>query len=481
MKRYRLKKAGSKVTFEDIRDNVLLVHAFKFEYLDKYDIVVDNEEKNYYFKSIIDTGKLSDDMTHCSWGSLVLPHLNGSWELLRCAIITPLKYQLGNVYKLFPADTMIFGSLHINKNDFTVIIGITAQDIDVELKEIFADNKYIHDTKYEHINKFKNEGIKNILNKIKNIGGNIVLFNYGVNENITEYFKNIAKKIGRDYDNDINLCLKEPRKGPKAIEENSKIDTSKLLDDLDGLDIYYTSYLKFVFNNKNCFTNGKLNYDKILDLLELFSINSNEEELLMDFPNKDKYELTAKEIYDNFDNSKRFIKSRAIYYTSLKNAQTYYVKLISEIMIISLRSVIDSVVASSSYKLTQCEDKNIHPTLCFRDKQNNIIDIKKSPIYENKQTKNLFIGRHLGGLSTFTEDMDFITAIQRYFEKSDNIDKKRSKIKDTTNKIKDKYCKNMEEKYELLLNRELDSFGLSNKNKEKLKSLFEVFQNDICK
>jgi len=105
----------------ELLQNVYLVHAFTPTILDSQtgpdimtidlvDTMLDNlsikeDGSGIFYLNFRD--KKINNLIHCSWGNLVYPHYNGSWEAPLFIMIFPLKYNLGNIYNISPFDTMI--------------------------------------------------------------------------------------------------------------------------------------------------------------------------------------------------------------------------------------------------------------------------------------------------------------------------------------------------------------------------------------
>ena len=474
---------------EKIKENVLLVHAFDFKNLEHFIIERDyflTGDNNYdFYSSVMKKRYARDTMIHCTWGDLVYPHFNGTWESRRCAIISPLKYQIGNVYKLFPNDTMLIGSMKLYKNDFVVILGIVQNDINVDIDEMFKNNKILMNSQetYQYIDKFKNTKSHKFLNEIKNAKGQLIFFKHGFSSNIIKYIKQLENKLGFNYTNSSDY------------RKNIRVNLTKELygEDLSGLDIAEFLFIKLkqlmnsklvtinekniedsVFNEKN---ESHSNYLNLIDYVPFeYTLKSN-------FDENNIYNLKAYEIRNKEDELIKIpnFKTYNPLLTSLENIRKYYVNEIPKIYNMTLRNAIDisikEIYKNNFYKNVECE-KYSQPNPCYIDENNKIINILETNFA--KENKTLFGERHFGmTINAIYPKMDLMNSLQLYFDVDDhNYKLFNNKFNDISSNSN--YCQEIMNKFENLMKRDPSIFELKKEIKNKLTDYFSIMHRDLC-
>lgn len=375
-------------------DKIMLVSVYFYDCNNETDIYFklnDDEFKKLYGESdvkpkelnVINTGKNS--MIHTTWGTVVTPHLNGTWIFANFAILSPLSLQGGRIYKINPNDTMILDHLTLDTKNSFVIYG-------------------------------KSLGMKkNFMEELEKFHGEKIIFDDSLNLPSIDFFckskkdQDAVKKCKLMIDEEIkDLVNKYSREVPpnyphSIVEYETKRDSEKHSDK----EIFVNFLYSFKIILKNVVDENKYPNMYFLNFVmhgdtSGFSIESYDEKMIV---NINKMITWSKHKVLKFSvrqaNELEYCLEKLFSFETLRDKVNEQVKL----------KLVNPIVVTHP----KIEDGTViynHPTYTFTDGLN-VMDVRLiNPDHVNDQ----LLGRHFGSTENLLKGNDIVSILQSNYE-----------------------------------------------------------------
>jgi hypothetical protein len=290
-----------KISQNVLYENVFLVHANELRvgetFFNKFEL---NVGMHMISRKVNGTNeedkKIKETYVHCTWGTLVYPHINGIWEHKTIAFVVPLKLQDGRIFKINPNDTMIFNGLAVGENSYAIIDETILKQLDPDSNSTVEEALQRIGFKVIRYNTqfISNDEINDIIRKFESVNNNCQLpisitstgkqhifnLNLNYNENVSSYDGSTYVVQRNDKQQLINLfsSMKEtPCREDFLGMENTLINLKKMYMEIN------IDMTDDVVSNVIQFTNKQLN-ELYIPAFDLCLIGKSLRNIINDIP-----------------------------------------------------------------------------------------------------------------------------------------------------------------------------------------------------